>query len=103
MLKGGGDYFKIPLTRVRTLLPMSVVVDKPWVHRGLHTREHDLDQVSFMDVVCRGQPLEDVLVIQVVAKEQDLVVHAKEAALWELQREAGVKVIGGKTLEMLQV
>lgn len=37
-----------------------------------------------MDVFCRGQPLQDVLVIQVVAKEQDLVVHAKEAALWEL-------------------
>lgn len=39
-----------------------------------------------MDVFCRGQPLQDVLVVQVVAEQQDLVVHAKEAALWELER-----------------
>lgn len=39
-----------------------------------------------MDVFCRGQPLQDVLVVQVVAEQQDLVVHTKEAALWELER-----------------
>lgn len=39
-----------------------------------------------MDVFGGGQPLKDVLVIQVVAEKQDLVVHAEEAALWELQR-----------------
>lgn len=39
-----------------------------------------------MDVFCRGQPLKDVLVVQVVAEKQDLVIHAEEAALWELRR-----------------
>lgn len=49
------------------------------------TRQHHLDEVSFMDVFCWGQPLQDVLVVQVVAEQQDLVVHTKEAALWELK------------------
>lgn len=30
---------------------------------SLHTREHHLNQVSFVDVFCRGQPLQDVLVV----------------------------------------
>lgn len=53
---------------------------------SLRTGEHHLNKVSFMDVFCGGQPLKDVLVVQVVAEKQDLVVHAEEAALWELQR-----------------
>lgn len=50
-----------------------------------HTRQHHLNKISFMDVFCRGQPLQDVLVVQVVAEQQDLVVHTKEATLWELK------------------
>lgn len=53
---------------------------------SIRTREHHLDEVPFVDVFCRGQPLQDVLVVQVVAEKQDLVVHAEEAALWELGR-----------------
>lgn len=50
-----------------------------------HTRQHHLNKISLVDVFCRGQPLQDVLVVQVVAEQQDLVVHTKEAALWELE------------------
>lgn len=45
-----------------------------------------------MDVFCRGQPLQDVIIVQVVAEQKDFVVHAKETALWELHR-------GGDTSE----
>lgn len=44
-----------------------------------------------MDVFCRGQPLQDVLIVQVVAEQQDLIVHAKEATLWELGRGEDTK------------
>lgn len=50
-----------------------------------HTRQHHLNKISLVDVFCRGQPLKDVLVVQVVAEQQDLVVHTKEATLWELE------------------
>lgn len=46
-----------------------------------------------MNFFCRGQPLKDVLVIKVVAEQQDLVIHAKEATLWKLDR-------GGDTYEV---
>lgn len=45
-----------------------------------------------MDVFCRGQPLQDVIIVQVVAEKKDFVVHAKETALWELHK-------GGDTSE----
>lgn len=68
---------------------------------AIRTREHHLNEVSFVDVFCWGQPLQDVLVIQVVAEKQDLVVHAKEAALWELERgeDTGEDTIKEKILE----
>lgn len=56
-------------------------------HCSVHTGEHHLNKVSFVNVFGGGQPLEDVLVVQVVAEKQDLVVHAEEAALWELQEK----------------
>ena len=40
-----------------------------------------------MDVLGGAQPLQDVLVAQVVAEEEDLVVHTEEAALRELEGE----------------
>lgn len=40
-----------------------------------------------MDVFSRRQPLQDVLIAQVMAEQQDLVVHAEEAALWKLKRD----------------
>lgn len=53
----------------------------------LLTREHHLYQISLVDILCCRQPLEDVLRVQVMAEEQDFVIHAKEATLWELGRK----------------
>lgn len=40
-----------------------------------------------MDVVRRGQPLQDVVRVEVMAEEQDLVVHAEEPTFWKLERK----------------
>lgn len=48
------------------------------------TWEHHLDQVSLVDVVGGGEPLQDILRVQVMAKEHDLVVHAKKSTFWKL-------------------
>ena len=66
----------------------------------VRTGEHHLDEVSFVDVLGGAQPLQDVLVAQVVAEEQDLVVHAEEAAFGELDggnKRAGRRVRRGET------
>lgn len=53
----------------------------------LCTREHHLHQVPFLDLFCRGQTLQDVVRAQVMAEQQDLLIHPKKPTFRELRRK----------------
>lgn len=62
------------------------------------TGEHHLNQVAFLDVVRGGQTLQDVVCVQVMAEEQDLVVHPEKSTFRELKRKrrGAVNLVGSE-------
>lgn len=52
----------------------------------LLTREHHLHQISLLNVTGAFNQLQDVVGGRVVLEQQNLVIYAVEAALWELEK-----------------
>ena len=55
--------------------------------RRFLTREHDLHQISLLNVTGIFNQLQDVVGGCVMLKQKNLVIDAVEAALWELYKE----------------
>lgn len=66
---------------------LKVKVERGVVHSGSSsslTREHHLHQISLLDVTSTSDKLQDVVGGGVMFEQQNLVVDAVKAALWEL-------------------
>lgn len=57
------------------------------------TREYNLNKISLMYLFCWCNSLQNIIWVQVMAEQENFVIHAKETTLWELQQKSNSKLL----------